>query len=111
MRAGLTSMPAALKRASVSSLGCVIATPCTLSGSTTMVAPPPVVVTTPTFARRDVETGTRSISGRPSINPSRVVTRAIPQSARNASATSSSPASAPVCDTASSRAASERPSL
>ena len=38
-------------------------------------------------------------------------TRAMPQSARKASATSSSPASAPVCETASSRAACERPSL
>ena len=50
-------------------------------------------------------------SGKPSISPSSVSTRAMPHSARNMPAMSSSPASAPVCETASSRAAAERPSL
>ena len=51
MRAGVTSMPFAAKRAKVSALGCAISTPRIASGSTTMMAPPAVVVTTATLRR------------------------------------------------------------
>ena len=61
--------------------------------------------------RGRIAVGTRASSGSPSISASSVSTRAMPHSARNTSATSSSPASAPVWETASSRAAAERPSL
>ena len=71
MRAGVTSIPAAARRARVAALGGSISTPRIASGSTTMVAPPAVVVTTPTLpapARRR-GSGTRRTSGRPSISP------------------------------------------
>ena len=113
MRAGVASIPLAAKRAKVSALGCAISTPRIASGSTTMVAPPAVVVSTATVRRPRTggRIGVRRTSGIASSRPSRLSTRAMPQSARNALATSSSPASAPVCVTASSRAAEERPSL
>ena len=55
--------------------------------------------------------GTRPASETPSSSASRVCTRAIPQSAKNAALTASSPASAPVWDWDSSAPAAERPSL
>jgi len=77
-----------------------------------MAAPPAVVVITATRGvRRSREGATRLSKGRPSIKAERLSTRAMPQSRKNASATSSSPASAPVWVSASSRAATERPSL
>ena len=78
-----------------------------------MMAPPAVVVSTATRGARAPtgRIGVRRTSGSASISASRLSTRAMPQSARNALATSSSPASAPVWVTASSRAADERPSL
>ena len=87
--AGLTSMPAAASRANVAVLARSIVTPRLASGSTTMVAPPAVVVTMPTRLRplRSV-TGTRKSSGNPSIKPSSVSTRAMPQALRNVSAMS-----------------------
>ena len=50
-RAGLTSIPAAASRAKVAALAGSMVTPRLASGSTTMVAPPAVVVTTPTRLR------------------------------------------------------------
>ena len=101
-------------RAKVCGVGGSTAMPRMASGSTTMVAPPAVVVTTatrrPPRAARGGPARART-SGKPSISPSSVSTRAMPHSARNMPAMSSSPASAPVCETASSRAAAERPSL
>ena len=114
MRAGAMSMPVAVfSFAMVSAPGGSIAMPRRASGSTTMVAPPAVVVTTATVGTRAPCTcaGTRASKGKPSISPSSVSTRAMPHSARNTSAMSSSPASAPVCETESSRAATDRPSL
>ena len=114
IRAGVTSTPVtALMRAKVCGVGGSTAMPRVASGSTTMVAPPAVVVTTATVGRLTprAAAGTRASSGKPSISPSSVSTRAMPHSARNMPAMSSSPASAPVCETASSRAAAERPSL
>ena len=112
-RPGAAEMPAAASFASVSAEGGCTVTSRTPSWSTAIAAPPPVVVTTPT--RRDtwpgVGRGRRFASGKVSSSASSTPTRATPRSLRKASATSSSPASAPVCVAAISAAASERPSL
>jgi hypothetical protein len=55
--------------------------------------------------------GIRAASGSHSSSDSKIPTRAMPQSFKNASAISSSPAIAPVWVTAISAAAAERPSL
>ncbi|MDT4848552.1 hypothetical protein FQZ97_826460 [compost metagenome] len=111
-----TSTPRAARRARVSSVGGTTETPRTPNWSTAMAAPPPVVVTTPTVGLRPGwlrrrSTGRRDSSGSASRKPSRVSTRAMPQSRKKVSATASSPARAPVWETASSAATSERPSL
>jgi hypothetical protein len=77
-------MPAAASRAKVAALAGSTVTARLASGSTTMVAPPAVVVTTPTRLRPPrAAAGTRESSGRPSIRPSSVSTRAMPQDLRN----------------------------
>ena len=113
MRPWSCAMPAAASRATVAAPGPATSTPRMPSWSTTIAAPPPVVVTTPTTGRRDpaARIGRRRSSGGASSSASNVSTRAMPQSRRKASATSSSPASAPVWDCASSAAAADRPSL
>jgi len=88
---GVAPIPLAAKRAKVYSLGCAISTPRIARGSTTMMAPPAVVVRT---AQRGGgaptgRIGVRRTSGSASSSASRLSTRAMPQSARNALATSS----------------------
>ena len=70
MRAGVTSMPFSASRAKVSGLGCAISTPRMASGSTTMMAPPAVVVSTATRGGRAPtgRIGVRRTSGSASIS-------------------------------------------
>ena len=106
-------MPAAASRARVAGEAGSTSMPRMPSWSTAMAAPPPVVVTMPTRrgAGRPGSSGILAASGWHSISDSRMPTRAMPQPFRKASATSSSPASAPVWVSAISAAAAERPSL
>ncbi len=110
-RPALPGICAACRLAMVASDGTCTVMPRTPSWSTTIAAPPPVVVTTATRWAFDCRAGIFCASGNTSNSVSSISTRATPRSLRKASAMSSSPASAPVWVAAISAAALERPSL
>ncbi len=112
MRFSATSSPSAASPRNTAGLGRATVTPRVSSWSTTIAAPPPVEVITPIRSARTGPGGPiRRWRASVSMSASKLSTRANPQARKKASASSSSPASAPVCDTDRAAAASLRPSL
>ena len=91
--------------------GPAISRPATAMLSTTMAAPPPVVVATATRWPPRLDCGRSTSSAGTSISDSNIDTRAMPWRRQKASKVASDPAMAPVCERASSWPMSERPSL
>ena len=103
------AMPSGFSQSTRTCGGSTMSRPAMAMLSTTMAAPPPVVVATAT--RLPFAGGRSTSSAGTSISDSNIETRAMPWRRQKASKVASEPAMAPVCDLASSWPISERPSL